>query len=814
MKVVTFSEVKDELINNIRRKMLIPVIGSGFTKGCEAHRGTVPSGKDYSEYMIGKIAKQLSLQQSEIDSLKSESFSSISEIYHQIIPIVEQKEYLRSNFKKVKLENGKKKILDLIWPYVYTLNIDDGIENNSCYNHIVYSNRPVERGIFDEFSCVIKLHGDVSEMLTYEDSKSEVFTQKQYIESIKNNQSLLKKLSHDSVFQNLIFIGCSLDDEIDLLAYSVSNEIDTAKYLCLSKAPSILEKLKYEKYGITHCIIFNSYEEIYEGIYAVGKEAEKISIDDLEQYKRFSINHLSSNYERNKSYLFFGKSLINKDHTISLPHFFISRDITKMLFDNLSHYSLQFLIGSGCSGKSYVLVDVACRVKSRDVFLFETKDRLTNQAFENLIHRKNCVILADDTAFSEEQIEYFISNRQLLKENNVNVAIAVDKHNREINGILKLYELQGDILANEIPQIQLSNKLNETENQKISSLLTAVTIGIFKKQETIVDNIISLSKDLAEKNKYHNIKPKLKSIPELAALIALATERKIYSTRAAKLELYDELALQCKVTSPLIDQESTWTFESNFDDNSPIKYVINAEYWLCYQLEQFANKGGNYRLIADAYKYIVTRIIAQEGNTNLFGKNKNNSYREYILFDNINRIFCSRSSSSTHGLALIREIYEGLNELLSADPNYMHQRAKCYIKSASFEKESDKKINYFNKAYRDANVAFQVFDNRYKECSNEKLLISIAHVVYTKALILCHKCAINNYAYTVENTEAICMLHVALISPYNSYDFAKKDSFNYNNVIDKIIFKTIADQSLVLPNAYSNLEELFTIISK
>ena len=42
------------------------------------------------------------------------------------------------------------------------------------------------------FSCVIKLHGDVAEMLTYEDAKSEVFTQKQYVNSLKSNESLLK----------------------------------------------------------------------------------------------------------------------------------------------------------------------------------------------------------------------------------------------------------------------------------------------------------------------------------------------------------------------------------------------------------------------------------------------------------------------------------------------------------------------------------------------------------------------------------------------------------------------------------------------
>ena len=73
-------------------------------------------------------------------------------------------------------------------------------------------------------------------MLTYEDAKSEVFTQKQYVDSLKSNESLLNKLHHDSRYQNLIFIGCSLDDEIDLLACSSGNEIGKAKYFCTIKS--------------------------------------------------------------------------------------------------------------------------------------------------------------------------------------------------------------------------------------------------------------------------------------------------------------------------------------------------------------------------------------------------------------------------------------------------------------------------------------------------------------------------------------------------------------------------------------------------
>lgn len=45
MKVVNFTQIKDELINNMRRKMLIPVIGSGFTRGCDAYKVKSHQGK-------------------------------------------------------------------------------------------------------------------------------------------------------------------------------------------------------------------------------------------------------------------------------------------------------------------------------------------------------------------------------------------------------------------------------------------------------------------------------------------------------------------------------------------------------------------------------------------------------------------------------------------------------------------------------------------------------------------------------------------------------------------------------------------------
>ena len=108
-----------------------------------------------------------------------------------------------------------------------------------------------------------------------------------------------------------------------------------------------LEQFKYEKYGITHCIVFNSYNEIYECLYEAGQEAEKISVNDLDEYKHFSIIQLADDYESNKPYLFFGKSLISKDHAISIP-ISLSQEKLQLLFliiFQLAHFNLLLVLG-------------------------------------------------------------------------------------------------------------------------------------------------------------------------------------------------------------------------------------------------------------------------------------------------------------------------------------------------------------------------------------------------------------------------------------------------------------------------------------
>lgn len=42
-------------------------------------------------------------------------------------------------------------------------------------------------------------------------------------------------------------------------------------------------------------------------------------------------------------------------------------------------FNLQFVIGSSYSGKTYIFYDIATKIKDQDIFIFETKDRISEK---------------------------------------------------------------------------------------------------------------------------------------------------------------------------------------------------------------------------------------------------------------------------------------------------------------------------------------------------------------------------------------------------------------------------------------------------
>lgn len=795
-------------MGSIRRNMLIPVIGSGFTRNCNALSGKVPSGTDYKAHMLEKIGACDGVSVQEMEDLKTRSFSEISGVYHDLVQKEERLSFLRQHFTHVSIEERKRSFLSIAWPYVYTLNIDDGIERNSEYNQIIYANRKTRKNIFDEEKCLIKLHGDITEMLSYEDSVSEVFDQSQYVRSLRENNALLSRLSNDLQYQNVIFVGCSLDDEIDILDASRQPlEIGCARYFCTVSRPSLIQQTRLRKYGISHCIVFDSYDEIYELLCDVADEANQIGYSEIDRFLISNIEQLKADFDINKAYLFFGKSLIDRNKGCVLPYFFISRDITTEIIENIPKSPIQLVVGNSCCGKTYVAVDVIRRIRDRDIFMFESKDSLSNGALDAILNRGNCLMIADTGSLTIAQIEQLLKSQSRLTSKKIHVILIANKNSRDLTSLIRLLEVQGLLQQDAIPVAVVSSQLNANETERLNKLLVECTLSLFTKGKSLIDNIITASEEALEKNRFSKLVPNFSNDRMLACLIALAIERKIYSLQMIEYDLDRELTTQQKATHPLIEQEATWSFESSPANNSPMKYILNAEYWLNKQLDDFAQNPQNHETIISAFYFLVSRIVLVYNKPDLMKGEQYYQYKPFILFDNINKIF------PCNGLSFAQRIYDRLSSLLSEDPHYMHQRAKCQIKIAKHEKETEIKIQELEKAYRFATLARDTFQQRYNEWQNEKIMISVAHAEYTMALILCHLCKQKEYMDALLNTKATTLLLRALSSPHNSYAFAKTDAYNYGNAISKLISKLISNTSLVDKNALPALAKLFQIIS-
>lgn len=804
---VSYSEVKSEIQQQLKRVVLIPILGSGFTRGCTSRNGKVPSGDDYKDYMIDQIMKTRGYDDSRRLDYEKKHFSDISTIYHEIVPKEVQRNYLRNNFTEVELSSEKKEFLKINWPYVYTLNSDDAIENNSRYKTVVYSNRKILHEIFSTDKCTIKLHGHVGDILAYEDSKCEIFDLPQYIQSLNENRILLDKLKHDYEYMNLMYIGCSLSNEIDLLSIASKAAIYGNRYYCTATQPDEDELLMLSKYGITHCVIFDSYDTIYTELIVSAEETEKIGKSDLDDYKTFEVIELPDGFDTNKACLFHGKSLINKERQVCLPSFFISRKITDQLATNIKTKGTQILVGSGCSGKTYVTIDLARRIVDKDVFVFQSRERINDEAFKSLLLRENCLIITDSKALSGKQIEDIIrSDLERVKRQN-SFVIVESKSNRDLMSLLSLLRITDVIKKDELIPYELKNRLTAEESKKLNEKLVKSSFVIFSESKSISDNIIDISERLIQKSQFDKITPKMKTEKEVACLVALATMKKIYSEDVVILNLEEEFVLQKKRAFPLIDDEGTWDFERSTGNNSQMKYVVNAEYWLFNQLDSLAKTSSEQEKIIGAYRYIVQKIIEHYGKPDLKRVERNAPYKEYILFDNINQIFASC------GIKLIRGIYESLNDLLSTDPNYLHQRAKCYIRSSYITGDCSKKQEWLIQAQRDSSSSHKIFEERYNESKNEKVKISSDHSLYTVALTLCHLAKLEEYQNLKLNENAINNLYLAVSSPYNSMEFIKKDkAYNYDNVIQEII-GMLAENSSLIPSekARMNVGELIRI---
>lgn len=780
IRILNSSDIAADLITFFKNKSLIPIVGSGISCGVPTNKGSVPSGLDYKQHMMKALLDNPQFTNEERSELKYEKFSFLCDYYEddENVSAEHRFSYLKENFYHAGYADDdiRKSFFDIEWPYIYSLNIDDTIERSSKYNTLILPNRDFHDELFNEDLCLIKLHGDIKDIVTYKQSEK-IFTSTEYALSLTKNTPLLNKLKNDYAYQNILIIGCSLDDEMDLKTLS-SAAIDFHLKDTLSRTiifikgqPSKLQKSKFKTYGITDVVCFDSYDSMYGFISDVWKESTHIADEELEQYSNVSISRIKADeVDKNREFFFWGKGLLDlKGKKITYPYYFISRNVTETIINQLTQNKIHLVYGSRVSGKSYLLADVYSKIRDRAVIFLDGKSRLSEKAFSRLLDCKNTVVLLDIGAISREQFEKILLYSDYINKNKCNFVICINANDSDIHGIIKWKVKQNPYINSFVLRYTLNNKFEKgSEVDSINKIMPSINLPPYSYKRTLLDQLIYTEKMLKSKGRYSNIHLKINSSKQLVLLIILAIKESIYSSEIVNFALDQEIVEASKRYIPFIERIETSTFEKDPTDLSNIKYTLNSKYWLRRELGIFARNEANHPKIAEAYQYIIKCIIEISGQDEY---KRRRLCRDYIMFDVMNDIFLDEYGGN---LKLNLFIYSKLHNDLAGNFNFLHQEAKCHMNYAYSLKNNTERNKYLSTAREFALLSFAMISQYYENTPNENLVISMAHVQYTIATILSDLCKADGYSngqLLQETIDAVCE---ALYSPYNNDDYRRE----------------------------------------
>lgn len=775
-------EIKSAIVTFLANNSLIPIIGSGFSCKVPAKRGVVPTGSEYKDYMYNALVESGKFTPAEITQLSNLGFSSLCDYYEDddIIPPSDRLSFLKSNFYKATFSDSdvRRKLFEIEWPYIYSLNIDDAIENSSDYSTIILPNREFREELFNEEKCLVKLHGDIQEIVRYTKG-AKIFTSKEYALSFEKNAWILNKLKNDYKHQNILFIGCSLDDETDLKALTTipvnyqSKDNLSKTILFTTGTPGRLQQSKYKLYGITDVACFDDFDSMYCFLADAWNEAQQIGQKDLLDYSRLKLWNINgAEKDVNQNYFFWGKGLFDsKARTISYPYYFVSRDLSQQILRNLSKSNVHIIRGGHVSGKSYLLADLYKLIRDRNVYFFDGRTRLSDTALNMLISEKDCVALFDVGSLNRDQFEEILLNAKVIHENGSNFVINVNRNDGDTLGIVKWKLRQRIILPEDIVQYNLDSKLSDGgethEVSTINALLPIVNLPPYSADRTMLDQLIYAETQMNMKGRYTRRHIVIRNYKQLALLIILAIKEKMFSSEVISFSLEEELADALKKYSPFIEKTESLDYEKDAVDMSSVKYVLNSKYWLQRELGEYARNDRNSQAVAEAYKYIIQKVLESAGADEF---KQRRLCRNYILFDVMNDIFLNKHKGN---LKLIVHIYTSLHGSLARDFNFLHQKSKCYLNYAYILSRNDEKLEYLEEARELAAVAASMAEDRFERFKNDNLLISLSHIQYTIATIVSEMCNMQGYSNVDDLESAINAIELALNSPYNSDDYMR-----------------------------------------
>lgn len=797
--------IKDQIADLIVQNKLVPVIGSGFTRNCKALKGKVPSGEDMSSYLKDFAAKAYGKDKKHYEK---SSFPELCTYYSKRSTPIERFEYFSSYFTNIELSTEQIEFLRLFPKYIYTLNIDDGIENNCTEYHVILPRHEFSDEYISTYSTVFKVHGDVHHYLKYIEKEELIFNKRQYIESIKNNKKMLFKFKDDFSENNLLYIGCSLIEEPDLMSV-VSEAVKTRRaecqsYYVTSNVPEEDKKDLIEDYGITACIIVKDYHNFYDEIVRIcsGKIAIQNAIDVYREPKVIELNK----EETEIKFLLDSNLIISYpfEGTICKPFFFTRRKVSDDIVRDLKYTSpVHIIYGHRISGKTFCLVDIFDIIKDKTRYFFPSNTKISDNELNKLFEEKNSLFLFDTNCLESEQIFRISKEKKYFMENNNYIVVVINSSDKKSLDLMTKSQFYGATgVKNTIPYVELKILNEKLQSNNLPTFINREFVKLrYKKKSfyvyyTILDNLCMIANKFSNIDRMFNL-PDLSiysSSKELALLILLATQHSLSSYDLFYFNLHNEAE---RIAEGFPVHFEIIYFEHNISRiDSNMKLISNSRYFLMKYLGDYAKSPKNHQNILFAYKYIYEQIHDAEDEFNIPRK-----MLEFIKFDVLNDVFYRKNNTVIN---LIKHIYEGMEDVMNVNPQFKHQRAKSifWLCPDSLDEITD--------AAKYVSLARYDIENILKSKYNEKLKISLEHVKYTQASIWGRICCLQNYSNRDSVINSINYYDEAL-SSYENYDERialmekKTDKHIYEDLINllKYIEDTMKDNTELVQKANS-----------
>lgn len=648
VKHYTDTTVTSNLKALFKASRAIPFFGTGFTRECQAKNGKVPDANAFAEIITRTASSKPDLEshkKSEILNIKDLKTAFEFLTSEKYITVKQRQALLGNLFSNVNLGSRIKiALLNLDWPHIFSFNIDDAIEQSTRKYQLILPNRPVSREFISANNCLFKIHGDIGEYIKY-DNPNVVFTWRQYVKSIRTNTAMLTFLEEQAQHCAFLFIGCSLDAELDLLHIEAKRQFENSIYLKRGNI-TVSEELRLESYGINQVITFDSYEQIYEWLYETlkGEQCES-------PFKALTIEEKLKDIQEGVELIANGGPLIQEDHSgnriARKLNIFPRRNVVTEALELLRVEQYLFITGRRFSGKTTSLLQLLGELQHFSCYYYASSD-VFNSDLKPLVNSvENSAFFFDSNYLDVDSLSSLLS----WKTHHTNRFIICSS-----SGDAEIFRYTFQSRNIKIPERSIDNKLTESDTISFNGELSKFPLPEYKLGETLLNfayryydaykNTLPGSEIFGKNIKVEDFK-----ILAITSAFGKASESIVNSVHPyfdfnAFVKEYDRL------------------FEAENDVSSGRVLICNSSSWLIARTETFIRE--NTLEAVDAISTIISCLIRDGFQTSAYS---------LITFNKLNELCGIRGVNDQ----LIRGVFQKVEQAFQGNEHYWLQRAKCEL---------------------------------------------------------------------------------------------------------------------------------------